>query len=770
MEIPDSALRRSSRSWTQEVIRSSPATPILRTPFQSLTRDAIPHSATSQWATPSISGGVTREPDLTASQRALVMSGSGRKYRMALNKRAKLISANGEVDDEGRPLPADPTKPKTSLTLPEIYAIAQEGDRSVMRECGELFITTGTYAFETKTEYAWIYLRRDEEGGLPVTEERLKALFPEWELVLNPTEESPLVSQSTQIMESPYKQEQSDSLEQRRDRGSPIGNGNYHYLAVSPYEIRDDPRSLELHRELMQLRYDNWHLQTEINWLRDEKRRSSSVFEQAEPRRYFSMGDLANPSDDFTELSGITPNKRSSEVAFGQGGDFMSSYVPGSRGVLNLNPELERLHLASHQSNAMADPYQGDWVYDEQLQTRQRKRSGNFGRLADEGNAHFDQVSRCIPEEARSQVLSSLSSEDDLTKIKLHSYGQFAPYVIPNAPPSVASSACRDNANIENPFTLTHAREPLHGHDMNRIAGLPEYPPLDDQFEVDTQLFRELRSSQSDENLALNASTSSLPKLPPWLRSAKPMDALVDPLFEPISSQSEPWQNSSSLANMQSSPTNSSLIQGATGGASAGEAESAPSGGSLKISRKCLAALNDPRLANDPIRKWHEEIDSMPVGIPKKYGQFKVQSELPDHLQCTKPNQVILNDKELYDMLDFGPSVRGLFGKYFRLRDGYLKPEFRYLLDEVDPATGNFRLPALQIYSLDPQMVPHYINRHYPGYKLRSTVRRQHPKRQHSTSGVKNEELEDVEELEGIEEGDEIEEGEEFEDGEEIEE
>ena len=664
----------------------------------------------AQWATSSASGFSEREPDLTARQRALVMSGSELKYRTPQYKRAKLITATGDVDAEGRPLPSDHSKPKTFLTLTEIYAIAQKGDRSVMREYPELFITTGTNAFETKAEYAWVYLRANDQGHLPITEDRLKALFPEWDMVLNPGKESPLASRQSNRITRSFKQEPSDSVEGLTGHNSPIADGSYPYSAVGPDEMGDTMSSAELQREVWKLRNENWHLQREVCLLRDDRRKSLSELQQSQPLSNKGMRDFINTSNAFTGLPGPAVGKRTSEMAFGEAGGY--SLGPGGRPIPNLNPEIEQKSFGMHHSYAREDPYCGNWGYKEQSRQMQMQRRGIFDQQEEIGNGPLPQVSRCIPEQVRSRVLNSLSSEDDLTKLTLHGYGQFAACFLPNAQPFATSSTFTNNVNMDNPFVSTG--EPFRAQEANWGAELPEYPELGDQIRVDSQLLHELQSSNAKEDLAVKAPAPHITKP----ESTESIDALIDPLFATLSSQPEPSQDMSSLMTKQSSQTDSSLVQAALEGPSPEDSQNNPTTGSLKTSRKCLAVLNDPQLADDPIRKFHEELDSFPPGIPKKYGSFKVQSQLPDHLLHHRPDQRTVSDEDLRSLLDFGPSVRGLFAKYFRVRDGYIKPEYRHLLDEVDPMTGEFRLPALQIYSLDPQMVPHYINRHYPEFRL----------------------------------------------------
>jgi hypothetical protein len=653
------------------------------------------------------------------------MSGSDQKYRKPQHKRAKLVTATGEVDAEGRPLPSDPTKPKTLLTLEEIYAIAREGDRIVMRDYGELFITTGTNAFETKSEYAWIYLRRNDSGQLPISEGRLKALFPEWDLVLNPREDNPLASHQSESMAGSLKIEEDEFVSGRRGLNSSVVDRRLDGIM----ETRGTRSSAELRKQVLDLRNENEDLQREVRFLRNENRQKLS-----ELQRVWSQSHM------FTGSPEHASGKRTSEMAFGHAGGYALGF--SERTLPNLHSSYERTSSATHQSNLTDEPYHGNWGYGEQSPHGQMKRMEIFDQQKDMGNGPFNQVSRCIPEEARSRILSSLSSEDDMDKLKLHGYGHFKPYRIQNAPSFGAGSFLINDMSMDNPFLSTEAHRPFQVQGVNLGALLPEYPPLDDQFDADSQLLLELQSSQANESCVVKAPTSSLTKP----RSTESTDALIDPLFSELSSQPEFSQELISMMNIHSSPTEPSPMQAKLESPSPEGSPDNQSKGGFKLSRRSIAAMKHPKLANDPICKFVEDLDSLPPGLPKKYGNFKVQRDLPAHLQQPQPDQQTLTDEDLRLLLDFGPTVRGLFAKYFRRRDGFIKPQYRYLLDEVDPVTGGFKLPALQIYSIDPQMVPHYINRHYPEFRLRESPLRR--RGQVASSELKAEEAEEVEKVE----------------------
>jgi hypothetical protein len=74
-------------------------------------------------------------------------------------------------------------KIQTTLTLKEIYNLAEDGDQARMKNHGEAFYLTSLFAYESKPEYAWIYLRRRPDGSYPISEARLRIIFPEYKLV-----------------------------------------------------------------------------------------------------------------------------------------------------------------------------------------------------------------------------------------------------------------------------------------------------------------------------------------------------------------------------------------------------------------------------------------------------------------------------------------------------------------------------------------------------------------------------------------------------------
>ena len=143
----------------------------------------------------------------------------------------------------------------------------------------------------------------------------------------------------------------------------------------------------------------------------------------------------------------------------------------------------------------------------------------------------------------------------------------------------------------------------------------------------------------------------------------------------------------------------------------------------LNLADKWIKALNDPKLSNDPIMKYYKELNNHPRGRLRKYLGFMNHSDLPDHLKILSEGSdglrldstdTGLTSLQIRELFDFAPGVRARFCRYFKRRDGYVKLNYQHLLDEVDPVTGDFRLPTLQICSLDPKMLTHYIRRHYP--------------------------------------------------------
>ena len=98
-------------------------------------------------------------------------------------KRARNIPGIGTIDSQERPLPAMVNKLKTTLTLKEIYNLAENGDQAQMKNFGEVFYRTSQFAYESKPEYAWIYLRRRPDGSYPISAARLRIIFPEYKLV-----------------------------------------------------------------------------------------------------------------------------------------------------------------------------------------------------------------------------------------------------------------------------------------------------------------------------------------------------------------------------------------------------------------------------------------------------------------------------------------------------------------------------------------------------------------------------------------------------------
>jgi hypothetical protein len=74
-------------------------------------------------------------------------------------------------------------KIQTTLTLKEIYNLAENGDQARMKNHGEAFYLKSQFAYESKPEYAWIYLRRRPDGSYPISEARLRIIFPEYKLV-----------------------------------------------------------------------------------------------------------------------------------------------------------------------------------------------------------------------------------------------------------------------------------------------------------------------------------------------------------------------------------------------------------------------------------------------------------------------------------------------------------------------------------------------------------------------------------------------------------
>lgn len=656
-------------------------------------------SSSPRWNIPDTPNYSDQELDWTPNRRTRATSGSFSAYRTPHEKRARRIATTGELDKKGRPLPSDPSKPNTLLTLEEIYAIAQQGDRSVMRDYTELFITTGINSYETKAEYAWIYLRPNDLGQLPLTEERMKVFFPEWEMVLKRSQPGAVRSSSphTRInIPSPFKNEQPESLDTES-----------YYRSVEPGDPNDLPNDTDLRKEVRELRSENWHLQREVALMREKNRISSFELHQAQSRILVYQS------------SGFSGEKRTSDTAFGQTG----AYGTGSarRTMPQLSQEVGNLMLTSY-PKAMADPCQGALHYNEDLQPQQTE-SGIFDQHNAQEGSPVREPGGCIDREVRAQILNSLTSADDLAKLTLHGHGHFTPHHASDISPFVLPEL---NHPLEaaNPFRSTPVYGLSHSEAAGLSAQLPEYPPLDDQPRIDSQLFRELKSAQEKctpvqdpahlvhhDPMAINSLIDpSLAFSSPFGPSQEFSTPVTTHLSTPLSQESR-----TPLAVPNSTPSNISQ-------------ESSPTH-ALRWNEKWMAALNDPRLADDPIRKFYEDLDRLPPNISKKFGNYKPQSELPAHLQHLNPTNPfsphakVLSEDDIRVLFDFGPSVRGRFEKYFKRRDGYVKPDYRYLLYDVEPETGKFRLPALQLYSLDPQTLPHYINSRYAEFRLPSSFR-----------------------------------------------
>lgn len=655
-------------------------------------------SSSPRWNIPDTPNYSDQELDWTPNRRTRTTSGSFSAYRRPHERRARRIATTGELDKKGRPLPSDPSKPNTLLTLEEIYAIAQQGDRSVMRDYTELFITTGINSYETKAEYAWIYLRPNDLGQLPLTEERMKVFFPEWEMVLKRSQPGAVRSSSSHTrinIPNPFKNEQPE----------PLDTESY-YRSVEPGDPSDVPNDTDLRKEVRELRSENWHLRREVCLMREKSRISSLELHQAQSRILVYQS------------SALADEKRTFDTAFGQTGSYGTG--PVRMTMPHLSQEVGNLMLTSY-PKAMNDQCKRDLHFNPDLQQQQTDRGIFDQQNAKEGNP-VKEPSGCIDREVRARILNSLTSADDLAKLTLHGNGQFTPHHAADVSPFVIPEL-NHPLDTADPFRSTPVYGLSHSEGASLSAQLPEYPPLDDQPRIDSQLFRELRSAQEK-------CTPVQDPAPPAQYDPMSINSLIDPslsfssLFGPSQELSTPVathlstplsQKSLPLAAENSPPSN--VSQGTT-----------PTH-SLRWNEKWMAALNDPRLANDPIRKFYEELDSHPPNISKKFGGYRPQSELPAHLQHLNPanpfapHAKVLSEDDIRVLFDFGPSVRGRFERYFKRRDGYVKPDYRYLLYDVDAETGRFRLPALQLYSLDPQTLPHYINSRYADYRLPTTFR-----------------------------------------------
>lgn len=632
-------------------------------------------SSPPQWVTPETPCYSEIESDWTPSKQPTTEKRLSGAFRAPHEKRARKIIATGEVTKDGIPLPSDPTKPTTLLNLEEIYSIAQEGDRSVMRDYTELFITTGINSYETKAEYAWIYLRPNELGELPISEERLNVLFPEWEMVLKMSMEQPVQttpSQTTRInllsptLPEPVVDEEADYMKK-----------DVFYRSVETTETKN-LSDADLRKEVWALRSQNWGLKQEVAVLREETQ----------------MAALRLQSDPFTSddpLPGLRVGKRSPETAFG----LPSSYDAGfaSTSVPDLPPELDTMTIAERLFHI------GRVAETEESPMKRREITAQPDE--DEARLVLPSIHR-LNRAVRDRVLDSLTSLDDLTKLTDHGYGDYTPQNIAFASPELISHLAsilgipHSFADIDSRFTMERP---------NPWNQAPGYPPLDDQPYVDSQIYREMRYAQQKAE-----ASASFQRHAAFSGEFRPPDMMlpsIDPALGLTPSRDPELPASSLEAEAPSTSAASTAL--------------APiEDKNLKIGSKWITMLNDPRLANHPIRKYAEDLNNIPRGNTRKYSRLKNQIELPVRLQHLKkgnlfdPKEKVLSMEDLRLLITYGPSVRSLFQRYFKRRDGYLLDEYRYLLDEVDSETGKFKLHTLHIHSLDPKMIPHYLARHFP--------------------------------------------------------
>ncbi|KAJ5352034.1 hypothetical protein N7452_001008 [Penicillium brevicompactum] len=262
-----------------------------------------------------------------------------------------------------------------------------------------------------------------------------------------------------------------------------------------------------------------------------------------------------------------------------------------------------------------------------------------------------------------------------------------------------------DEARVVLPSIHRLNRAPLHNGKTKPVEPGTRLPPLDDQPYVDSQIYREMRYAQQKAE-----ASASFQRHAVFSGEFRPPDMMlpsIDPALGLTPSRDPELPASSLEAEAPSTSAASTAL--------------APiEDKNLKIGSKWITMLNDPRLANHAIRKYAEDLNNIPRGNTRKYSRLKNQIELPVHLQHLKkgnlfdPKEKVLSMEDLRLLITYGPSVRSLFQRYFKRRDGYLLDEYRYLLDEVDSETGKFKLHTLHIHSLDPKMIPHYLARHFP--------------------------------------------------------
>lgn len=666
-------------------------------------------------------------------------------FRKPHEKRARKIFAFGDVTKEGIPLPSDPTKPHTCLKLEQIYAIAQQGDRSVMRDYQELFITTGINSYETKAEYAWIYLIPNELGELPITEERLNVLFPEWEMVLKLSQDLPL--------ETPTKQTRinllSPTLPERVDpEDLKSAEKDLFFRSVDTADVKN-LSDAELRKEVWALRSQNWLLEREIAALTEEKQMASL---RLQPDPFTS--DYASP--------GLRISKRSSDTAFG----ITSSYDPGfyASSVPDLPPELDTMTIAERLTQLVDGAASGHGRYDVEMQESPLKRRESASQKSEDQASPLISSNNSVERELRDRVLESLTSLEALNRLVDHGYGDYTPQNVSFATPEVVLHMAYVIGIPLAPFG-PRDRYPFRQVLWDEGQG---YPPLDDEQPfVDSQLYQELLHAQQTGQLGSGlqdpAGLSGEPGNPevvhPPIDPALILSSPKEPELQSDAGESPLAKQSSSTKKKSSEPVPMQDIY-------------------LKLGPKWMLIINDRRLANHPIRKFAEELNVIPRGNTRKWPHFKAQSDLPHRLQHLRednrfdPEKKILSEEDVVLLLDFGPSVRSRFNVYFKRRDGYLEAKYRYLLDEIDEATGKFAMDTLQLYSLDPKMVSHYIMRHFPHISKIAGIRRMYRVSDASTVefDVKEEEKdgergeEEVGEEEGEEEEGEEEEGEDDED------
>ena len=422
-------------------------------------------SSPSQWNTPETACWSEGDSNWTPSKRPRA-SRDQENFRIPHERRARKIVATGVVNEEGVPLPSDLSKPHTILTLEEIYAIAQAGDRSVMRDYTELFITTGINSYETKAEYAWIYLRPNEFGELPITEERLKVLFPEWKLVLKLSQEKSSDSPSnpgTRI----------NLLSSPKPGKMDITDSDLFYRTVEPFEPNEEADDVDLRKEIWDLRSDNWRLQCEVSLLSEKNERTASKLNQAE----HDLNQVEKRINAF-ESPRLGRGKRTSDTAFAQStGDEALADEDSLHG---LRPGIERMSLADRLSKAIDDIANANGTYEDEEKSRQAKRRELLDQHHDRHGGPVRHGGCWIDKEARDAILASLTSQDDLSKLTLHGYGQFNP--IPTSSPLPLAAVDLESHLISSmPSGLPNMDEHSQIRNSVWMPQMPEYPPLDDQ-------------------------------------------------------------------------------------------------------------------------------------------------------------------------------------------------------------------------------------------------------------------------------------------------